>query len=77
MKIIEQTLDSREVAEMIEKDHSKLLRDLRHYEKQFTEAKIGRSDLTKSILMWLKKCLTFWATRIILFIGATESGVKR
>lgn len=41
---IEQTLDSREVAEMIEKDHSKLLRDLRRYEEQFTEAKIGFSD---------------------------------
>ena len=41
---LEQTLDSREVAEMIEKDHSKLLRDLRRYEEQFTEAKIGFSD---------------------------------
>ena len=41
---IEQTLDSREVAEMVEKDHSKLLRDLRKYEEQFTEAKIGFSD---------------------------------
>ena len=41
---IEQTLDSREVAEMVEKDHSKLLRDLRRYEEQFTEAQIGFSD---------------------------------
>ena len=41
---IEQTLDSREVAEMIEKDHSKLLRDLRRYEEQFIEAKIGFND---------------------------------
>lgn len=41
---IEQTLDSREVAEMVEKSHNKLLRDLRRYEEQFTEAKIGFSD---------------------------------
>lgn len=44
MAELEQTLDSREVAEMVEKDHSKLLRDLRRYEEQFTEAKIGFSD---------------------------------
>lgn len=44
MSELEQTLDSREVAEMIEKEHSKLLRDLRRYEEQFTEAKIGFSD---------------------------------
>lgn len=55
MQALEQTLDSREVAEMVEKDHSKLLRDLRRYEEQLGEAKIGRSDLTKSRLMWLKK----------------------
>lgn len=45
----EQTIDSREVAEMVEKSHSKLLRDIGRYEKQFTEAKIGFSDFfTKS-----------------------------
>lgn len=43
-KQIEQTLDSREVAEMIEKEHSKLLRDLRRYQEQFIEAKIGFND---------------------------------
>lgn len=41
---IEQTLDSREVAEMVEKEHSKLLRDIHRYEKQFIEAKIGFND---------------------------------
>ncbi len=41
---IEKTLDSREVAEMVEKEHNKLLRDIRKYEEQFTEAKIGLSD---------------------------------
>ncbi len=59
MAEIEQTLDSREVAEMVGKEHSKLLRDIRRYIGQLGEAKIGRFDLTKSILKWLKKCLTF------------------
>ena len=48
MQELEQTLDSREVAEMIEKEHGKLLRDLRRYEEQFTEAKIGFSDFFRN-----------------------------
>lgn len=44
---IEQTLDSREVAEMIGKDHAMLLRDLRRYEKQFTECNLAVSDFFK------------------------------
>lgn len=44
---IEQTLDSIEVAEMVDKEHSKLLRDIRRYEKQFAEAKIGLGDFFK------------------------------
>lgn len=47
MEKIEQTLDSREVAEMVEKEHSKLLRDIHRYEKQFAEAKIGLGDFFK------------------------------
>lgn len=47
LKQIEQTLDSREVAEMVEKEHHKLLRDIRKYEQQFTEAKIGFSEFFK------------------------------
>ncbi len=47
MQELEQTLDSREVAEMIEKEHSKLLRDLRRYEEQFAEANIGLGDFFK------------------------------
>lgn len=39
-----ETLTSMEVAEMIEKDHSKLLRDIRRYIKQLGEAKIGFTD---------------------------------
>ena len=48
MQATEQTLDSREVAEMIEKEHSKLLRDLRRYEEQFIEAKIGFNDFFRN-----------------------------
>lgn len=38
-------IDSREVAKMVEKDHTKLLRDVRRYERQLNEAKIGSVDL--------------------------------
>lgn len=38
---LEQTLDSREVAEMIGKEHHKLLRDIRRYIEQFNESNIG------------------------------------
>lgn len=44
MQELEQTIDSREVAGMIEKDHNKLLRDIRRYVEQLGEAKIGQSD---------------------------------
>ena len=47
MRKMEQTLMSMEVAEMVEKEHSKLLRDIHRYEKQFAEAKIGLGDLFK------------------------------
>lgn len=38
------TLDSREVAEMVEKEHNKLLRDIRTYITYLAEAKIGQGD---------------------------------
>lgn len=41
---LEQKLDSREVAEMVGKDHNKLLRDIRSYIEQLGEAKIGHTD---------------------------------
>lgn len=44
MNKLEQTLDSREVAEMVEEEHSKLLKDIRRYIEQFGEAKIGFTD---------------------------------
>lgn len=44
MEQIERTLTSMEVAEMVEKDHSKLLRDIRAYSEQLAEAKIGLGD---------------------------------
>ncbi len=39
-----QTLDSREVAEMVEKEHSKLLRDIRRYCGYLAEAKVGLGE---------------------------------
>lgn len=44
MKKIEQTLDSREVAEMVGKDPAMLLRDLRRYIKQLAECNIAVGD---------------------------------
>lgn len=55
MESLEQTLDSREVAGMVEKEHRFLMRDIRRYinqiiegnEKYFTECKIAPSDFFK------------------------------
>lgn len=44
MKQIEQTLDSREVAEMVGKDHNMMLRDIRRYVEQLGQSKIAQSD---------------------------------
>lgn len=44
MKNIEQVLDSREVAEMVEKNHNELLKDIRRYMKQFNEGKISHVE---------------------------------
>ncbi len=44
MNQIEQTLDSREVAEMVGKDHNKLLRDIREYCNRLSLSKIGQSE---------------------------------
>lgn len=44
MPKIGQSLTSMEVAQMIGKDHSKLLRDIRNYVSQLGEAKIGFTD---------------------------------
>ncbi|MDY4081183.1 MAG: ORF6C domain-containing protein [Candidatus Metalachnospira sp.] len=41
---VQSFIDSREVAEMIGKEHSKLLRDIRTYSEQLAEAKIGLGD---------------------------------
>jgi Rha family phage regulatory protein len=43
-KQIEQTLDSREVAEMVEKKHYNLIRDIKGYVDELTELKIEFSD---------------------------------
>lgn len=44
MSKIEQVLTSLEVSQMVGKDHSKLLRDIRNYVSQLGEAKIGFTD---------------------------------
>lgn len=44
MQKIGHTLTSMEVAQMVGKDHSKLLRDIRKYSEQLAEAKIGLGD---------------------------------
>ncbi len=44
MILIEQTISSIEVAEMIGKDHNKLLRDIREYISQLDASKIGHTD---------------------------------
>ena len=47
MAELEQTLVSTEIADMIEKSHSNLIRDIRRYIKQFIEANIGFNDFFK------------------------------
>ena len=44
---IEQYIDSREAADMIEKRHGDLIRDIRKYVAQLTECKIASSDFFK------------------------------
>lgn len=44
MNNIEQTITSIEVAEMVRKEHSKLLRDIRNYIEQLNQSKIGFVD---------------------------------
>ena len=45
MELEQKYIDSREVAEMVGKDHNKLLRDIREYCNQLSLSKIGQSDL--------------------------------
>lgn len=47
MKNLEQTLDSREVAEMVGKNHADLMRDIRRYCDQFNESNIAFVDFFK------------------------------
>lgn len=47
LKKIEQMLDSREVAEMVGKDHDKLLKDIRRYIGQLGVANIGDTEFFK------------------------------
>lgn len=47
MAELEQTLDSREVAEMVNKEHRQMLKDIRRYTEQFNEGKISPVDFFK------------------------------
>lgn len=44
IKPVEHTIMSMEVAEMVEKEHGKLIRDIKRYSNQLAEAKIGLGD---------------------------------
>ena len=46
---IEQKLTSMEVAEMVEKDHSMLLRDIRRYVQQLGQSKIAQSEQLSAV----------------------------
>ena len=45
--LIEQTIPSMEVAEMVEKEHARLLKDIRRYTEQLGEVKIDFTDFWK------------------------------
>lgn len=47
MQTIDQTLESREVAEMVDKEHRQILKDIRRYIEQFNEGKISPVDFFK------------------------------
>lgn len=49
MNIEQKYLSSREVAEMVGKDHNKLMRDIRVYIEQLGESKIGHTDFFQRI----------------------------
>lgn len=49
MHEIEQTLDSREVADMVEKEHKTLLRDLRRYITQFNQCNLAPVEFLQKV----------------------------
>lgn len=87
MNRLEQKLDSREVAEMVGKEHNKLLRDIRSYIEQLGESKIGHTDFfteftykteqnkTMPCYLVTKKGCEFIAHKLTGVKG-TEFGVK-
>ena len=44
MNLEQKYINSKEVAEMVGKEHNKLLRDIREYCNQLSQSKIGQSD---------------------------------
>lgn len=70
MQHLEQVIDSREVAEMMGKEHSKLLRDIRRYVQHFTEAKIGFSEF------WAESTYPDTTGRILPCYKITKKGCE-
>ena len=57
-------LDSREVAEMVGKEHNKLLRDIRVYITQLNASKVGHTDFfTEALLSCHKERLRVYSTQ--------------
>lgn len=46
--ISQKYIDSREVAEMVGREHNKLMRDIRIYIEQLGASKIGHTDFSKN-----------------------------
>lgn len=80
MKAIEQSIDSREVAIMIEKEHYNLLKDIRRYTDQLTKVNIDFSDFfiqSAYIDNSGRKCVCYKITKKgCEFIANKLTGVK-
>lgn len=62
----QKTISSVEVAEMVGKEHSKLLRDIRNYIEQLAEAKIGSGDFLRKAstkMQTIRKDPATWSQR--------------
>lgn len=79
----EETLDSREVAEMVEKQHKNLLRDINGYienMKQGTELKIEPSEFLSPVLIPIAlvgNSLAFSSPRRAASLSPTSSPARR
>ena len=74
-KQIEQTLDSREVAEMVGKQHKNLLADVRGYIEELGQLKIQPSDFSKKVhirISRIKQCLVMTSPRRAVSLSPTS-----